>query len=390
MTNRILRVFLVTAFMFGFIATPSFAALNDSKYEADWRSISGVIDANTPLSCRGAAWRNFYFGDCDPTSKFEPSRSLPISTANVWRGDDYQLYGVPDGTTVGIYIKGGNSTAGLCDPVVIIYDVTDPNGASGVTANDDSGRGGNDGSGYNGWTCDSDQIGGGPFGLQFDSFLTIAWNSNYRIQATTYRYFGEDVSARTGYKGGEGAYTLYVSTGSFEPQRYQWQGRVSIECPEANPWTDETLETAKKVDPLNAGGDNIVGQFVSSDTLSNLGTSGVEFSVGDNFVSTATAQLPNYGCNDHLVSIRQNQPVQFIAGGFRLQSEARGYLNTQDAVWHDVGGTTLATNTAAFFHVIEFTRAGRYEIVITEAPDTTGLKVPTFGQKSVRFVVLVN
>jgi hypothetical protein len=374
--------------MFGFIATPSFAALNDSKYEADWRSISGVIDENTPLSCRAAAWQGFYFGDCPQTT------GLTDIDPNFFRGDDYQLYGIPDGTTIGIYMKGGSSTAGLCDPVLIIYDVTNPNRGSFVAANDDSGRGGNDGSGYNGWTCDSDQNGGGTFRLQYDSFLAIAWNSNYRIHASTFSYFGEEAytwdSKLVGYEGGKGAYTLYVSTGSFEPQRYQWQGRVSIECPEANPWTDETLETAKKVDPLNAGGDNIVGQFVSSDTLSNLGKTGVEFSVGDNFVSTATAQLPNYGCSDHLVNIRQNQPIQFIAGGFRLQSEARGYLNTREAIWHDVGGTTLATNTAAFFHVIEFTRPGRYEIVITEAPDTTGLKVPTFGQKSVRFVVLVN
>ncbi len=374
--------------MFGFIATPSFAngVPPTGQYEADWRSISGVIDENTPLSCRAAAWNNYYFGDCPQT----PNNNLD---PNVYRGDDYQLYGVPDGTTVGIYMKGGSSSAGLCDPVLIIYDVTDPDRGSFVAANDDSGRGGNDGSGYNGWTCDSDQTGDGTFGLRYDSFLTIAWNSNYRIHASTFEYFGfnysEDLTGLAGYEGGKGAYTLYVSTGLFE-QPYQWQGRVSIECPEANPWTDETLETAKKVDPLNAGGDNIVGQFVSSDTLSNLGKTGVEFSVGDNFVSTATAQLPNYGCSDHLVNIRQNQPIQFIAGGFRLQSEARGYLNTREAIWHDVGGTTLATNTAAFFHVIEFTRPGRYEIVITEAPDTTGLKVPTFGQKSVRFVVLVN
>lgn len=383
MTIRILRVFLVTAFMFGFIATPSVNGTpRTGKYEADWRSISGVIDANTPLSCRASAWRFNYFGDC-------PQSGLTASL-DVYRGDDYQLYGVPDGTTVGIYIKGGSSTAGLCDPVLIIYDVTNPDRGSNVVANDDSGRGGNDGSGYNGWTCDSDQAGAGVWRERYDSFLTIAWNSNYRIHATTYDEFGvERTKGGSNFKTGEGAYTLYVSTGLFE-QPYQWQGRVSIECPEANPWTDETLETAKKVDPLNAGGDNIVGQFVSSDTLSNLGNSGVEFSVGDNFVSTATAQLPNYGCSDHLVNIRQNQPIQFIAGGFRLQSEARGYLNTQDAVWHDVGGTTLATNTAAFFHVIEFTRPGRYEIVITEAPDTTGLKVPTYGQKSVRFVVLVN
>jgi hypothetical protein len=99
--------------------------------------------------------------------------------------------------------------------------------------------------------------------------------------------------------------------------------------------------------------------------------------------------LPNYGCSDHLINAGLNQPIQFIAGGFTLQSDAHGYINTQDEIWHDVGSTTLFTNTAAFFHVVEFTRPGRYEIVITEAPDTTALKVPTFGQKSVRFVVIV-
>lgn len=170
----------------------------------------------------------------------------------------------------------------------------------------------------------------------------------------------------------------------------QWQGKVSIECPNANPWTDELLETAKKVNPLNSGGDNIVGQFAQASAIQSLGSSGVEFSVGKSFVQTATAQLPSYGCNDYLINAGINQPIQFIAGGFTLQSDAHGFINTQDEVWHDVGSTTLFTNTAAFFHVVEFTRPGRYEIVITEAPDTTGLKVPTFGQKSVRFVVLVN
>ena len=46
--------------------------------------------------------------------------------------------------------------------------------------------------------------------------------------------------------------------------------------------------------------------------------------------------------------------IQFIAGGFNLQSEARGYLRTNDGKWFDLTGVTLHTNTAAFLHTIQF------------------------------------
>ena len=136
--------------------------------------------------------------------------------------------------------------------------------------------------------------------------------------------------------------------------------------------------------------ENTIGKTITQGSNDALKFSGVVFDTVSTKVSTATETLPIYGCKDKLLSGKVNQPIQFIAGGYTLQSDAHGYINTADLKWHDTNGVTLYTNTAAFMHTIKFTKTGKYVVVLTEQPDTSRGLIPTYGVRSVRFVININ
>ena len=169
-----------------------------------------------------------------------------------------------------------------------------------------------------------------------------------------------------------------------------WVGTQSITCPAPNPWVKEKLGFASSVKPVLVSAENTVGKTITQGSYDALKSSGVLFDTVSKKVSTATETLPIYGCKDKLLSGKVNQPIQFIAGGYTLQSDAHGYINTADLKWHDTNGVTLYTNTAAFMHTIKFTKTGKYVVVLTEQPDTSGGLIPTYGVRSIRFVININ
>ena len=169
-----------------------------------------------------------------------------------------------------------------------------------------------------------------------------------------------------------------------------WVGAQSITCPAPNPWVREKLGFASNVKPVLVSAENTIGKTITQGSYEALKSSGVVFDTVSNKVSTATETLPIYGCKDKLLSGKVNQPIQFIAGGYTLQSDAHGYINTSDLKWHDTNGVTLYTNTAAFMHTIKFTNPGKYVVVLTEQPDTSRGLIPTYGVRSIRFVININ
>jgi uncharacterized delta-60 repeat protein len=171
---------------------------------------------------------------------------------------------------------------------------------------------------------------------------------------------------------------------------FPWVGDQSISCPEANPWINEKLDFAKNVKPVLPNAENSVGRTITQDSFELLKTSGVLFDADSKKVTTATETLPDFGCKDRLLSGKVNQPIQFIAGGYTLQSDAHGYINTADQIWHDLNEVTLTTNTAAFMHTVKFTKTGKYMVVLTEQPDTSAGISPTYGARSIRFVININ
>ncbi len=169
-----------------------------------------------------------------------------------------------------------------------------------------------------------------------------------------------------------------------------WVGAQSITCPAPNPWVKEQLGFASNGKPVLVSAENTISKNITQSSLDSLKSSGVVFDTVSTKVSTATETLPVYGCKDKLLSGIVNQPIQFIAGGYTLQSDAHGYINTSDLKWHDTNGVTLYTNTAAFMHTIKFTKTGKYVVVITEQPDTSRGLIPTYGVRSIRFVININ
>ena len=169
-----------------------------------------------------------------------------------------------------------------------------------------------------------------------------------------------------------------------------WVGAQSISCPAPNPWIKEQLGFASNITPVLVSAENTIGKNTIQGAYDALKTSGVLYDTVSTKVSTATETLPIYGCKDKLLSGKVNQPIQFIAGGYTLQSDAHGYINTADLKWHDTNGVTLYTNTAAFMHTVKFTNPGRYVVVLTEQPDTGRGLIPTYGVRSVRFVININ
>ena len=169
-----------------------------------------------------------------------------------------------------------------------------------------------------------------------------------------------------------------------------WVGTQSITCPAPNPWVEEQLGFASNAKPVLVSAENNVGKTITQSSYDALKISGAVFDTVSTKVSTATETLPLYGCKDKLLSGKLNQPIQFIAGGYTLQSDAHGYINTADLKWHDTNGVTLYTNTAAFMHTIKFTQTGKYLVVLTEQPDTSRGLIPTYGVRSIRFVININ
>jgi uncharacterized delta-60 repeat protein len=214
-------------------------------------------------------------------------------------------------------------------------------------------------------------------GAGSDFGYSVAMQSDGKIVTAGYSYSG------TKYDFAVVRYTISVSSLS-------WVGAQSITCPAPNPWVKEKLGFASKVKPVLVSAENTVGKTITQDSYDSLKSSGVVFDTVSQKVSTATETLPIYGCKDKLLSGKVNQPIQFIAGGYTLQSEAHGYINTADLKWHDTNGVTLYTNTAAFMHTVKFTKTGKYVVVLTEQPDTSRGLIPTYGVRSVRFVIHIN
>jgi uncharacterized delta-60 repeat protein len=217
--------------------------------------------------------------------------------------------------------------------------------------------------------------------IQTDGNIVVAGYSesgpNYKFALV--RYLGS-ASSGGGDSGGDNPVAL----------NFPWVGDQSISCPEANPWINEKLDFAKNAKPVLADAENSVGRTITPDSFESLKSSGVLFDTDSKKVNTATETLPDFGCKDRLLSGKVNQPIQFIAGGYTLQSDAHGYINTADLIWHDLNEVTLTTNTAAFMHTIKFTKPGKYMVVLTEQPDTSAGISPTYGARSIRFVININ
>ena len=202
---------------------------------------------------------------------------------------------------------------------------------------------------------------------------------------------GKIVVAGYSYNGSNNDFAVvrYLNTVSSSNAQI-WVGAQSISCPAPNPWVEEQLGFASNAKPVLVSAENTVGKTTTQGSYDALKTSGVLYDTVSTKVSTATETLPIYGCKDKLLSGKVNQPIQFIAGGYTLQSDAHGYINTADLKWHDTNGVTLYTNTAAFMHTVKFTKTGKYVVVLTEQPDTSRGLIPTYGVRSIRFVININ
>ncbi len=168
-----------------------------------------------------------------------------------------------------------------------------------------------------------------------------------------------------------------------------WVGLQAIKCPNPNPWNKEKIKLANYVLSIGGPVENLIGKTISQTSLEKLSNSGVFIDDFSKRVSTATETLPTYGCKDKFVQVKVNQPIQFIVGGYTLQSSAHGFIKTADTNWHDFSGTTLYTNTAAFMKTVKFAKPGKHVVVITEQPDLSVGSFPVYGIRSVRFVVSI-
>lgn len=168
-----------------------------------------------------------------------------------------------------------------------------------------------------------------------------------------------------------------------------WVGLQAIKCPNPNPWNKEKIKLVNYVLPIGGPVENLIGKTIPQTSLEKLSNSGVFIDDFSKRVSTATETLPTYGCKDKFVQVKVNQPIQFIVGGYTLQSSAHGFIKTADTNWHDFSGTTLYTNTAAFMKTVKFAKPGKYVVVITEQPDLSVGSFPVYGIRSVRFVVSI-
>ena len=161
--------------------------VGSNQYRESWEKVSGALTAD---DARGKRWTG---GD---------------STYFTFV-DDYKLFNVPVGADISIYIKGNpnNNGTGLCDPALLIYDVTNTDLFSYRESVDDGGFGGSDN--YDGKTCGQNY---------YDTFKTVSTVgidvSNYRIQVTSTGILEDGVDPILN-RFNSGTYTLYVSVGSF-------------------------------------------------------------------------------------------------------------------------------------------------------------------------------
>ena len=153
-----------------------------AQYESSWQVVSGSLTGDDSIGQR------FTNGFADTLF------------------DTYELLDVPEDADVSIYIKGNpnDDGTGLCDPALVIYDVTNPDPNSSNVKVYDGGLGGAD-AGYNGLTCARN-------GKLFDAFSKVSTAgenvSNFRIQVTSQGFYSGDLNDIN-----SGAYTLYVSVG---------------------------------------------------------------------------------------------------------------------------------------------------------------------------------
>ena len=366
------KVIVVCLLLSGSLTQPSFAN-GVNQYRNSWQKVSGTLTADDELGQR-----------------------LSSGTGDTLV-DTYELFDVPVDAEVSIYVKSNDEGTGLCDPALVVYDVNDQDPNSSEFVSLDDGLGVVD-DGYDGDTC----VAVDPMGEFKDAFLAIQTVgeivSNFRFQVTAQSIFQDNdedgVKDLTEYN--SGAYTLYVSVGravltsNISSDNSPWVGAQSVTCAAPNPWVKEKLKFARNVKPVLITAENTVGKTINQGSSKALRSSGVVFDTVSKKVFTATETLPIYGCKDKLLSGKVNQAIQFIAGGYKLQSDAHGYIKTADLKWHDTNGVTLYTNTAAFMHTIKFTKTGKYVVVLTEQPDTSRGLIPTYGVRSIRFVININ
>lgn len=162
-----------------------FLDVGNSQYRESWEKVSGALTAD------------------DAKGKRRTGDSIYFSFV-----DDYELFNVPVGADISIYIKGNpnDDGFGLCDPALVIYDVTDTDLFSSRESADDGGYGGSDN--YDGKTC------GQNYYDTFATFSTVGIDvSNYRIQVTSTGTLEDEDPILNRFN--SGTYTLYVSVGSF-------------------------------------------------------------------------------------------------------------------------------------------------------------------------------
>ena len=210
-----------------------------------------------------------------------------------------------------------------------------------------------------------------------------SWSIENVCSVATNSIWGICASSNSGYP------FLIFTLGSTSSSNKVWLGASDINCPEPNPWINEKNDIAHKVKPLTSIEDNLIGKFILEEQLIELGNKGIFFDAKSELVDTTTYVLPNFGCGDRWLKYKINKPIQFIVGNFTLQSNAQGFIKMPDGSWYDLSFVTLYTDTAAFLHTIQFTQKGSYLIVITEQPDLSAQKIPTYGFKTVRFLVNV-
>ena len=121
-----------------------------TQYDPSWGYIQGSLTSSSPTS----------------------KQTFSLPGTHYYQA--YEITGIPDSTTVQIYLRGQgtfNSTA-LGIPDTYMFVINKSTGAV-VAQDDDSGSG---------------SIGGAytPSPIR-DSYLSLTWNSNYEIQATTYQ-----------------------------------------------------------------------------------------------------------------------------------------------------------------------------------------------------------
>ena len=187
------KVIVVCLLLSGSLVSPGYAngvpdAISEQQYDVSWEKIEGSLTAGDAVE----------------------ERYIPGERRLV---DNYELFDVPIGASISIYIKGNpnGDGLGLCDPLGIVYEVAE--GPQSVVAYDNgSGRGGFTDL-YDGVTCENVEN-------EFrDTFFTVSTVgkvvSDFRIQVSSSGILDNPSGLDALNKFNSGAYTLYVSVGNF-------------------------------------------------------------------------------------------------------------------------------------------------------------------------------